>query len=128
MYSALIGLAATLIGALVGAVVTQKQIAFRAAADRRDELMKLAVGAAIEAHRADREANTHSSPRPLSFYVYFHYEFLHLVESGRAAPDEVRRINQEQTALLETVLEGDWAEQTVEAERSAARSQRSEME
>jgi len=84
----------------------------KARADRRRELMTLAVQAGIEAFKTDRDSypNTALKNLPLSFYIYFHYRFLHLVEEGRATPQEIEKLNAVQSELLEAVnrVRGVW--------------------
>jgi hypothetical protein len=90
---------------------------------RRNELMKLAVSAGLEAFRRDRRDQIHQVPRPLSFYIFFHYNFLHLVERGKATPDRLRDLNRTQSALLDAVLDsGLWSPDRVGQESQVIQS------
>lgn len=78
--------------------------------DRRRELMKLAVEIGMKAFEMDRHQRTHSRPFPASFYIFFHYEFLHLVERKGVTSDSIKAIHERQKMLLQAVRHGPWAE------------------
>ena len=101
-----------LMGGLIGCFATIFATRYKAKSDRSKELMALAVQAGIEAFKADR--NNHSDSelanRPMSFYIFFHYNFLHLVESGKVSESEIKSINDRQQILLKAVEDGPWKE------------------
>lgn len=106
----LISLISVVIGGVIAMTGTLLASRIKARADRRQELMRLAIMAGVEAFKSDREKHLNTELRnyPMSFYIFFHYSFLHLVEEGRATPDEVRKLNDKQRELFEAVKEGAW--------------------
>ena len=89
---------------VITAIVAVVQIKIKSSKDRKTELMKLAVQTSIEAFKTERLQKT-IEEKPLSFYLYFHYNFLHLLEQNKATPSKVKKINEQQAELLKVVTE-----------------------